>query len=235
MEIKPIVRDANGLITGVDYVIAPDGTIDWRKMVKPEFLVPNKRVFEKNNKPVPETIEGLADNELLILLGGIKSLARLRGYHTVTYKLVAPTPEYVAATCHIDWKANFETEGEIITSGGTADAHPDNTDGFGRMYLAAIAENRAFVRCVRNFLGINIVGQDEVCQKVDEAAAPASVQTSPAGLLEKLMAEKNVSFKDLQSKLVAEKVDGAADFKAISDIPKVKVFELIERLRKKKV
>ena len=234
MEIKPIVRDANGLITGMNYVQDSDGLIDWRKMIPQEFLVPNKRVFEKNQRAIPETVEGLQDNELLILLGGIKKLARLRGFTKVHYKLETPSPEYVSAVCSIEWIPNFETEGKVIVTGGAADAHPDNTDGFGKLFLVAIAANRSFVRCVRDFLGINIVGQDEVNDKTPENSSPTQNISSPTAFLEKLMAEKNVSFADLKTKLISEKLEGAANFNTPSDIPKVKVFQLIDRLRKKK-
>ena len=38
-------RDESGLIVQpkVDYLFNEDGTVDWRKMVKQEFLVPNKQ------------------------------------------------------------------------------------------------------------------------------------------------------------------------------------------------
>ena len=35
-------RDEMGMLSGVDYVFDESGSIDWRKMVKPEFLVPNR-------------------------------------------------------------------------------------------------------------------------------------------------------------------------------------------------
>lgn len=236
MDIKPIIRDSNGLIAGQTYFQMPDGTIDWRKMIPQEFLVVNKRLFESKNLPIPETIEGLEDKHLLILLGGIKKLARIRGFTTMTYQLVAPTNEYVAVACTIEWIPNFETEARAVISSGIGDAHIGNTDGFGRNYLAAIAENRAFVRCVRNFLGINIIGQDEVCSSntPEESAPSSNAQLGSVALLEKLMNEKNVSFQQLKDKLVSEQVENADKFSGLSDIPKIKIFELIERLRRKK-
>ena len=41
-KVKTIKRDANGLLSGVDYVFNESGLIDWRKMIKSEYLVPNK-------------------------------------------------------------------------------------------------------------------------------------------------------------------------------------------------
>lgn len=234
MEISKIVRNDNGLIANVNYVLNEEGLIDWRKMVEPEFLVPNKRVFEKNDQAIPASIDGLEDSQLLILLGGIKKLAKLRGFSKVNFEMKVPNENYVAVVCSIDWLPNFETEGRSIVFSGIADAHPNNTDGFGRNFLAAIAENRAFVRCVRNFLGINIVGQDEVSSMAPNESAVPLPPTSAAALLENLMMDKNVSFETIKAKLVTELVDGASNFNSVSDIPKVKIFELIERLRKKK-
>jgi hypothetical protein len=48
------------------------------------------------------------------------------------------------------------------------------------------------------------------------------------------MKEKNVSFDSIKKKLISEKFDKADEFESINDIPKPKVFELIERLRKAK-
>ena len=237
-EIKPIVRNANGLIEGVNYILSEDGQkVDWRKMVKPEYLVPNKQSFDKQGKPAPASIDGLEDRDLLILLGGIKELARLRGFRAVNQTITSPCKDLVACACHITWFPNFETENITVTSAGAADATISNTSGFGNLFLTTIAENRAFVRCVRNFLGIKIVGQDEMTpqgvQAVEEPAQDAP-KTSPAGMLASLMAQKGVSFQDLKSKLVAEKCDGAESFESTADIPADKIWGLITRLKNKK-
>jgi hypothetical protein len=102
--------------------------------------------------------------------------------------------------------------------------------------LAAIAENRAFVRCVRNFLKINIVSQEELGDaKLGLVAKEDSEKENPmnpTALLEKVMQEKGVSFDILKNKLLKEKFDGAESLTSIKDVPKSKVFELIERLKK---
>ncbi len=69
----------------------------------------------------------------------------------------------------------------------------DNTAGFGKLYLAPVAANRAFVRCVRNFLGINIVAQDEVKAGDIEQDGPVSASTKPDGwrLLQAKIDDKN--------------------------------------------
>jgi hypothetical protein len=232
MEIQNIVRNGFGLFRDVNYVLNDKGLVDWRKMINPEFLVPNAQKFEKQGKTVPVSIEGLEDKDLLILLGGIKDLARLRGYTRVSHVATSPTPEYVVSVCTIDFIPNFETEGHPVTFSAIGDAGVSNTNGFGRLYLGPIAENRAFVRAVRNFLNINIAGQDELSPKSVEDTASAT-PTSPAALLEQLLVEKSVSFDELKAKLVKEGVENASNFAAVSDIPTVKVFELIQRLKKK--
>lgn len=225
---KKITRNIHGLIDGQNYVFNDDGSINWRKMIKPEFLVPNKQVFEKRQKPVPTSIEGLEDRELLILLGGIKELAQYRGFTSVNYKVETPSPDYVVAVCSISWIPNYETQNTPIVFSAIGDAHPNNTTSFGRQYLGPIAENRAFVRCVRNFLKINIVSQEELgpnSSQVEEDTATS--------LLKETMAKFNVTFEILKKKLVEEKFDGAASFNSVDDIPKHQQFALIERIKKK--
>src|SRR5438045_1007883 len=80
---KTFKRNEFGLIVddSINYIYNDDGTINWRKMIPVEFLVPNKQAFK--NKPVPETIDGLSDAELLMKLGGTKLLAQLRGLSSV--------------------------------------------------------------------------------------------------------------------------------------------------------
>lgn len=231
--IKQITRNELGLVEGINYVIDENGFVDWRKMIEPKYLVPNKQYFEKIGKPVPKTIEGLEDKELLILLGGIKKLAQLRGFTYLNYSVTSPSPDYVVSVCSMSFIGNFETENKIINFSAIGDASAQNTNSFGRFFLGPIAENRSFVRCVRNFLRINIIGQDEVSPTTPfEEEVPKQV-TGATELLEKLMVEKGVSFEKIKNKLIEENVSGADKFVSIQNIPKIKVFELIERLKKK--
>jgi len=227
---KQIKRDDDGLIKGLDYVFNEDGLIDWRKMVKKEFLVANR---DRTNE---SDVTKLEDNKLLILLGGIKELAQIRGYTNVQYSVQTPSSDYVVATCSITWIPNFETEGREVTFSAIGDASPDNTKSFARFFLGPIAENRAFVRCVRNFLKINIVGQDEIGESKLVASESNKKEnlTDPCSILEALMTKKGVSFEKIKEKLVKEEVKNAADFNYLNQIPRLKIFELIERLKKAK-
>ena len=230
---NPTARERNdlGLIDdgSVEYIYDENGLVDWRKMVKEEFLVANKQKTKETD------ISKLDDKDLLILLGGIKNLAQIRGFKSVEYKVHAAAPDYVMASCGIRWVPNFETEGEEVYFEAMADASLSNTKSFARNFLAAIAENRAFVRCVRNFLRINVVGSDEMgdanlfTESNANASAPASAD--PHSLLSSVMKEKSVSFEDLNKKLIGEgKIEEGA-WSSVQDIPKSQIFALIKRLK----
>ena len=225
-----IYRNEYGLIEdeSISYIFNSDNTINWRAMVKPQYLVPNRQKTSETDT------SKLEDKDLLILLGGIKELAQIRGFTDVTYKVVAASESYFATSCRITWIPNYETEGRTITFEALADATVNNTKNFARYFLAAIAENRAFVRCVRNFLKINIVSQEELgdAKLIDDSQASQESPTSPYALLEKAMKEKSVTFDSLKKKLIKEKFENAEQINSINDISKVKIFELIERIKK---
>jgi hypothetical protein len=240
MKLKEVKRDKHGLVTGgsVNYIFNDEGFIDWRKMIKPEFLVPNLQ------KTSERDVTKLKDSELIILIGGIKDLAHIRGYTDVRYEVTTPAKDYVAVSCSIKFIPNYETENQEVVFSGVGDAGTHNTHGFGQAFLGPIAENRAFVRAVRNFLRINIVGMDEMAerQKFVKPFSPQAVsevpeaeednQASPVALLEKVMREKKVSFSKVLKRLKDENYDKVESIQTIHDVPKAKIFELIERLNK---
>lgn len=233
-DISTIERDEHGLISQpkIDYVFDDRGFIDWRKMVKPEYLVSNRQRTQESD------VTKLEDKDLLILLGGIKELAQIRGYASVEYDVKTPSADYVVATCKIRWIPNFETEGREVTFSAIADASPSNTHSFASDYLAAIAENRSFVRCVRNFLRVNIVGQDELgassSSKQAQTNNAQAANFDPKEHLASLMKQKGISFDKMKSKLVQEGYENAEVFETVKDIPNIKIFELIDRIQKAK-
>lgn len=231
---KKFERNEFGLIAdcSVNYTFNEDGTINWRKMINPKFLVPNKQVFERAGKPVPKVIDGLEDRELLILLAGIKELAQIRGYHSVNHLVTSPTNDYVVSVCSISWIPNYETEGRSVTFSAIGDASTFNTTTFGKNYLGPIAENRAFVRSVRNFLKINIVSQEEI--PASGVSPEAETLDVSADLLSTTMQVHGVSWEKVKAKLVEEKFPNAETLNSVADIPKFKQFELVERIKKKK-
>ena len=221
---------------GLDYIYQENGLVDWRKMIKPEYLVPNRQRTQETD------VSQLKDRDLIILLGGIKALAQIRGYKDVRYDIKFASIEYAAASCTIKWTPNYETEGEEVVFQSMSSATTDNTNGFGKLYLVEMAENRSFCRCVRNFLKINIVSWDEM-SGVSSSSASSSAPTSgkakrnalanPSFLLAKKMKEKGVSFEDVVSKIIKEEMmDDPEGITELEDIPKSLTFKLIERMNK---
>lgn len=155
-------RDDNGLLENVSYQFNEDGSINWRAMIKEEHLFPNRSWFESRGKDCPRSIDGLADHQLLIKLAGIKELAKLRGFESISYDTVKCDEGHVAVTCNIKFISNYETGGTPVCFQDMANATLNNTSSFATKFLETIACNRAFVRCVRNFLNVHIVGDDEI-------------------------------------------------------------------------
>ncbi len=240
-------RDDHGLLKNQDYVFNKDGSIDWRSMIKSDFLYPNRDWFTTRNKPVPDSTEGLRDNQLLIMLGGIKELAKMRGYSSVDFEVDNISDGYVTAKCTIEWDGNYESCATTYTD--VANASLDNTDSFASKFLETIACNRAFVRCVRNFLNIHIVGADEIDKskgsKLSQSSSDPSftvsaATTTPKGLLEKYLRDKHEvtnfdGFKDLLRLLWKEEKyvnEDVKDWGSFNDIPVKEVRKLIAVIAK---
>lgn len=187
-------RNEHGLLDSVSYTFNEDGSVNWRAMINPEHLYPNKDWFEYRQMPVPDSVDGLDDSQLLIKLGGIKELAKLRGFKAVTYDIQESSDDRVVTNCIINWNENYENPNGAVFS-SLANATVNNTNGFAAKFLEAIAENRSFVRCVRNFLNIHIVGADEIDtsknkSKPLETSRVKSTDISPQGILAKNLNEK---------------------------------------------
>lgn len=185
-------RNSFGLLDNVDYVFAEDGSVNWRSMIKDEHLFPNKSWFDMRKKDVPRSIEGLKDHQLLIKLSGIKELAKLRGFSDVSYEVVKCNQDHVAVICRVQFLPNYETGGKSVVFQDMANATLNNTSSFATKFLETIACNRAFVRAVRNFLNVHIVGDDEIdksspSQSISSSSAPG---LTPASMVESLVKEK---------------------------------------------
>jgi hypothetical protein len=236
-QVSKFKRDINGLLECVDYTFNSDNTINWRAMINKEHLVPNRDAF-KNQKDVnlkEIDISSLADNQLLILLAGIKELAQIRGYKSVSYDVIQAQPDYVAVKCTIDWLPNYETNMETVSFSALADAHLDNTKDFAKNFLMAIAENRAFIRTVRSFLKINIVGNDEMGKTthIDSEVEPNTSITQPVALLQKTMDEHSITFEQVKERAVQKKMEGAENWSKIEDISPLSMFTIISGIKNK--
>ena len=233
-------RGKDGLLKSVKYEYNEDGSVNWRAMVDPKHLFPNKSWFEARNKAVPTSVDGLQDYQLLIKLAGIKELAKLRGYNSVRYNVIKCEKDHVSIKCEISWIPNFEnpiSESDFIPASthfeDVANATTDNTSSFATKFLETIAANRAFVRCVRNFLNVHIVGDDEIDKSNGTPQHPEAEEVEPIkkltpnGVLENLASSKlkcdtYTDFKDKLRELWTigiYKNESAKDWAAYDDIP----------------
>ncbi len=242
ISIPPTARDERGLLKNVKYVFKEDGTVDWRKMLKPEHFVPNREKTKETD------ISKIPDEHLLILLDGIKYLAKIRGYHEIEYSPIGSLPfqDYVNVKCTIRWIKNFE-EDHCQTFSDIGDACLNSTKGFGSLFLGPIAANRAFIRCVRNYLGISIYGKEEMAPEGDEerqnaekasrsgdSAAPPATDKPHKILLNK-MKQYNppLTFSAVKDKMIQEGEPGAKNWETIEDIPNIVIFKILERMNEK--
>lgn len=218
-------RDTDGLVKGIVYKRKADGRIDWRAMINPAHIVRNDsaikrdeaKLIQRYGKPVNEVkTEDLDDRYLLILLAGIKELAHLRGYTSVRPRVAYASDLRCVVETQIDFIPNFETLGQPASFGDVGSAIPASVGIGFDLYLEAIAANRAFVRAVRNFLGIHIVGRDEVPftsnVTLDESGGNSSSESngsepsplSPQGTLKKAADASKLSFANVRDTVIAK-------------------------------
>jgi hypothetical protein len=198
-----------------DLIKDEHGQVDWRANIPDEFLYPNKGWFEARNKPVPKSVEGLKDHQLLIKLGGIKYAAKLRGYRscrtTIPYNATYPEVHCVAI-CEIEWSDNAVLGEQATIQSDVASVTPNNCDSFSLKFAESVATNRAFVRAVRNYLQINIVGDDEINKAPNKAENFTTSDPTPQGVLAATAKEKGFSDFDNLKNWVS---DSASITKAI--------------------
>lgn len=226
-----MTRDANGYIEGVHYEMnEADGTVNWEKMIPEKFIV---ALDEKNKNADLSTLK---NNEKLILLAGFKHLLKIRGYNHVAYDTLWNSDGGIGLKCMINFIGNAETEGRNVVFESTADATMNNTKSVNREFLTTCAENRAFCRCIRNFLGINILSKDEMGEKIVSTEDPVESESEshdPGVVLADLMKKVNVSFEILKERMIKDGTEGAELWTEMKDIPKALVFSITGKLQKR--
>lgn len=219
MSTEPISfeRDDRGLIKGVVYHFTPDGRVDYLKMVDPKFLYitddKKDRVCQEQGVTLDKVdLTKVNEKWLRITIGGINQLAQLRGIISVDYPTIVVADGSVTASCSIAFVGNFETDGVPFTCAAIASANIYNVDANFSPYLATFAENRAFTRCVKRALQINVVSDEEIggdgkqALQVFQSAMqeiPSPASTPVAGfearhLLETRCSDKKITFEQMK-------------------------------------
>lgn len=248
---NPIVRNDLGLIIGVDYKYTESGLIDWKAMVPLEYLYVNNSAdrigdiearYGKSASDIDIEKDDVKDSDLVISLSGIKYLLKLRGYDELTYSTFSSNEDYAAVSCSITFKANFETEGLAVKFQDNACAHHNNTFSWYSKYLLEAATNRSMCRCVRNFLGIQIVSKEELGSGTKEPNADKV--DDKAMRTEKLrgaMSEVGLTWEQLKQKISKAQVEKGAyknlnlsKTNGIEDLPNDIIFDITSKLKRAK-
>ncbi len=244
-------RNDLGLLEGTTYIYNDDGTINWRAMIEPQFLAvkrDSKEAVEKQfGKKISEIdLREVEDKHLLLLLGGIRKLLTLRSAKSVKQKVEFCSNENVVVRCTIVFNGNFETQGQEFTYSDIGSASYFSVSGEFQLFLSSIAANRAFVRCVRNALGINIVGRDEIddaasaqarakspLQQTQEVTDDAPTGFKAQDTLKSICNKRNLKFDDVQKAASAK----ASEFTSPPDkwvdfdsIPSLDCFTILDKL-----
>lgn len=147
------------------------GAIDWAKMIPEEFLYVAEDAAKRDGIDLNDTKTKLDPKYVRVKLGGFRFLARYIGYSSVEYKTIVSEYERSVISCAIEFNPTEDfPNGCLVTA--TAGANPQNTTKAFLPHLDVIASNRAFSKCVRSHLGIEIISDAEE-GKVKETSEPA--------------------------------------------------------------
>lgn len=177
--------------------------VDWRQYISPEHIILNKNEMAKigvdinllTEEEKQKHLAAVGNDKKVILLAGFRELAALRGYSSVVHD-VTFNGDVAVATCKItflpfgsSWEQTYQT---------VATASPKDVSPTFSNFCAAIACNRAFCRCVREFLRISIVSDEELNPQEE-----VSVKNNPKPLqlVKERCAAKGISFETLKKSL----------------------------------
>lgn len=244
---KTFKRNEFGLLEEVNYIFNEDGTVNWRAMIPRQFLYINKsakdRIEKRYSKKI-EDIDVISDNVddsfLVIKLAGLKFLAFLRGFSSVSYQPVCANPNYASTACDVAWIENYETNNQCVYFGGLGSAMIENTNKMTSSYLIEMSENRAFCRAVRSFLRINIVSQEELkpdgSPQIEEEESVSKVD--PYSLLQQNLDKRGITFKMVKGTLLKKATTDEEkalvnSYNSIQDIKTNIIFDILGKLQKK--
>jgi hypothetical protein len=231
------IRNYLGLLKNLEYHYDEFGYINWRQMINPKHVVLNKYAYAKDGVDVmalsqdeqEKLLVNASEDRKLIKLIGFRELAKIRGFLNVRHDIVYRDPTSVAASCTIDWIPNFECS-NVSTYSTIANASVENVDNNFTPFLESIACNRAFVRTVREFLNIPILGQDEI--KNDENV---NINKSPTAhrMLGEWMTANNFSFEHILAALNRNGIELKEDWVNLDVLPTPVVITALELISKK--
>ena len=257
--IVKFARDENGLAKNVEYKFTPEGRVDWKAMLRSGDLYVKKEfrdeVVKKYSKALCDLdLTTVEDRYLLVTLAGINRLANLRGMRALTYPQVIVTADKAVAVCEIEFIGNFESDGLPFICSSMASATPRSMDANFLPYMETFAENRAFVRCVKRALQIDIlsdteIGGDSAKKLKDEQVDESTPQSGGFEPYHKLMDVCNtqnpkITFETLKAaavqhnqKLPADHKDrifgDPAEWTAFNSIPPLAAYLLISLIQER--
>lgn len=207
-------RLPNGLVQDYPYQRSSDGRIDWKALLNTKWLrVKDDKKAEvemRYGKKVRELdLSKIEDYYLYVTLGGYNEVARLRGFDKLNQHVDYVDGTKAVVTCTMRFIPN-EEEPNGIECAGVASGSLYNISRDFAPFMETIAENRAFIRCVRRALNINIVGQEELGSDKAvplpaSAAQEESVGFAPYVLLSNRCKSLKISFDKLRERSVAIK------------------------------
>lgn len=242
-------RDKLGLFANKEYKFKEDGFVDWKAMIPLEYFVFNKSWFESNNIEIPsaenlseiENPDDYNDQQILILLGGIKEVAKIRGIKSVNKKIIESNPDRCVASTTVEFLPNYENPEGLIVE-GVANATSFNTSENFQVYLETIASNRSFVRAVRNALRIDIVGSDELADTQYESGTQEAGAIKPSTALAEAAAQYTATldeqptnldtFEKFRRYLLSKKVEEAHNWEDWDDIPIPSIWKFLSQINK---
>jgi hypothetical protein len=217
-------RDERGLISGPDYEFDQYGFINWRKLVNPEHIVLNRMEMGKSGIDVKLITEEekqkylaeVPDSKKVIRLAGFRELARLRGFTEVA-QMIKPADGAVLCECTITFVPNIETDFTPLVYTAVASASPADVAPDYAHFLAAIASNRAFGRCVREALGIVVVTEEELNPNEETKVATGGIK--PNDVLERKCKDKGISVEVIKTWLAGQGYEIEMEWLTFKDFP----------------
>lgn len=241
-------RNEYGLLQHISYYYDSLGFIEYKKLLKPEHLVLNRqkrdeieKIYNKKFNEIDILKDNVDDKYVLILLAGIRYLAMIRGFSSCTFHFFGAENENAKAICTMSFIPNYETNYQPVCFESAAERSRVTTIAPFNNYLISLAENAAFARCVRNFLRIPILANDEILgakETVQDDYASNVDVTSPHFILQNNLAKYNIVWKQLQAALIKKEENNtrlfpeADKWNTITDIPKKEVLGIIGLLNK---